>query len=114
MVIEDEAIIALDLSYKLIDKGFTVYQTDDYYKALEYIPDKKPDIIIIDLKLKHGYNGMDIYNKYKDDDYKFIFISGQDHTKELDELIETGKVQFIDKPFTFEDLFKKINSILDS
>ncbi len=81
---------------------------------MKYIPDKKPDIIITDLKLKHGYSGMSIYDKYKDDGYKFIFISGQDHTKELDELIETGQVQFIDKPFTFEDLFEKINAILDS
>lgn len=113
LVIEDEAIISLDLCFELKDKGFTVYHSDDYYDALKIIYDKKPDLIITDLKLKSGFVGIDIYNKFKDDGYKFIIISGTNHDKKLDDFIKSENLIFVNKPFVFEDLFDKINELLN-
>ncbi|MCI6775018.1 MAG: response regulator [Methanobrevibacter boviskoreani] len=103
----------MDLCFKLKDKGFTVYHSDDYYDALKIISDKKPDLIITDLKLKSGFVGIDIYNKFKDDGYKFIIISGTNHDKKLDDFIKSENLIFVNKPFVFEDLFDKINELLN-
>ena len=113
MVIEDEAIISLDLCFRLKDKGYTVYHSDNCYDALKIISDKHPDLIIADLILNSDFNGIDIYRKFKDDGYKFIFISGTDHSKELDDFIKSENIILVDKPFVFEELYKIIKKVLD-
>ncbi|WP_084486375.1 response regulator [Methanobrevibacter wolinii] len=113
IIIEDEAIISLDLYLELKDKGYTVYNADNYFSASKIIINKHPDLIIVDLILKEeGFNGIDIYKRFKDDNYKFIFISGINHSDELDNFIKSENIIFIDKPFVFDELYKHIKELL--
>ncbi|MCK5674850.1 MAG: response regulator, partial [Spirochaetales bacterium] len=59
-LIEDEAIVALDLKNNLEQLGYTVLgSAPSGEKALEVLQNIKPDLIILDIKLQGSLDGID-------------------------------------------------------
>ncbi|MCX7878685.1 MAG: response regulator, partial [Ignavibacteria bacterium] len=66
-IIEDESIVALDMSTSLKAGGYEVtFITDQGEKALELIESSKPDIVIIDIELKGEMNGVETAKVIRD------------------------------------------------
>ncbi len=76
-LVEDEPIILQDLRGTLVDMGYEVVGTSlNAEHALGEIPNSDPDLLILDIDLGSGMNGIDMAHKLnKSSDYAFIFLT---------------------------------------
>ena len=60
LVVEDEAITALDLKYSLEEIGYEVIDTvDTGQDAIDIAEKKRPDVVLMDIKLKGDMEGFE-------------------------------------------------------
>ena len=61
LVVEDEAILAMDIEAMIAEAGHTVIGEANSFKAAEALPTEiVPDIALVDLHLAGGSNGIDV------------------------------------------------------
>lgn len=102
MVIEDEISIQ-----KLIKRilEFYNYNVKEYItgeEALNDLYEVNPDIILLDVGLP-GMSGFECYSeivkKTKEANIPTVFITGRTYDIEIKKRLETGRVDFLTKPF---------------
>jgi PAS domain S-box-containing protein len=101
MVVEDEAIIALDIQKQLIQAGFMV--TGDAQTALEafhLIERQSPDLVLMDIRLKGDMDGVGaasaIRSRYG---LPVIYLTAHADDATLERASETEPYGFLVKPF---------------
>lgn len=114
LVVEDELLIAWDIKYLLEESNYNTSVVKDYTSAIEQIELNKPDIILIDVYLGRGKNGIDLgfllSNQYK---IPFIYLTSYNDKKTVDEIILTKPFAFITKPYKKVDLIASIQIALN-
>ena len=104
-IVEDEVIISIFIKMYLERRGFNVVGTcTNGLQAIDIILENKPDIIIIDVTLKGGINGIEVANKvYKEYQPKIIFVTGLEK-----HALKTVKFEYtyLRKPFDNKQLLK--------
>ncbi|MBV4355894.1 sigma 54-interacting response regulator [Pinibacter aurantiacus] len=104
LIVEDEFIIANDLQLILEKAGYSVMGIAvSAEEAAEYI-NKKPDIVLLDIRLKGKLSGIDIAKKLRADNIAFIYLSANSSQKILEEAKATDPDGFLVKPFREKDL----------
>ena len=112
LIIEDEGEMCLLLNILLNDEDFELEHVKDLSTAKEYLAKHEPSLIILDNKLPDGY-GVDYISviKKQHPSAKIIMITGYDASAE-DVALENGADFFLEKPFTKQQLFESINTLL--
>jgi|CZKP01.1.fsa_nt_gi DNA-binding response OmpR family regulator len=104
-IAEDEVIISIFLKMYLEKKGFEVLgSSTNGNQAIDIILEKKPDIVIIDVTLKGGINGIEVANKiYEIYHPKIIFVTGLE-----EQALHSVKIEYsyLRKPFDNKQLLK--------
>lgn len=60
LIVEDEAIVALDMCAKIEPLGYTIIGvTDSGRKAIEIAKQNRPDIVLMDVHIKADLNGVE-------------------------------------------------------
>ena len=60
LIVEDEAITALDLKYSLEELGYEIVDTvDTGQDAIESAAESVPDVVLMDIKLKGDMEGIE-------------------------------------------------------
>lgn len=114
LVVEDELIIALNICDYLREIGYKVVKhVTTYEKAIDCLNFNKPDIAILDIKIKGEKTGIDIA-KYIHDNRKipFIFLTSITDKSTLKSAISYNPSAYLVKPFSREDLFTSIELAL--
>lgn len=117
LIVEDEALIALDLKRTLIKKGFDVIGiSDSHEKTLELIKMKKNceiNLILMDINIKGSIDGIQscniIFNKYK---IKTLFISAYYADETLTMVKDSHAIGFIFKPIKYNQLLIYLHFLL--
>lgn len=106
MVVEDEAIIALDLKTKLTEFGYDVTGvTDSSDEALELMGSNRPDLVLMDIVLRGEDNGIDLSWKIKDIlDIPIVFLTAYTDQDTLERAKRVGPYGYIVKPYTDREL----------
>ena len=73
MVVDDEENIRFLYKEELEDEGFTVELAKNGEEALEKIPDFKPDLITLDIKMP-GMNGIEVLKRVREKDRKLPIV----------------------------------------
>jgi DNA-binding response OmpR family regulator len=73
MVIDDEENIRFLYKEELEDEGFTVELAKNGDEALEKLPDFKPDLITLDIKMP-GMNGIEVLKRIREQDRKLPIV----------------------------------------
>lgn len=106
LIVEDEALIAEDLSDSLTDFGFTVTDIAASGEAcFESINSKAPDIVIMDINLQGKLDGIEtakILNQIHR--LPFIFLTSNSDTNTVSRAIPLNPHAFISKPYNKNDL----------
>jgi len=112
LIIEDEGEMCLLLNILLNDEDFELEHVKDLSTAIEYLAEHEPSLIILDNKLPDGY-GVDYISVVKRQypSVKIIMITGYDASAE-DVALENGADFFLEKPFTKQQLFESIKTLL--
>ncbi len=106
LIVEDEAIVAMEIQKNLEKNGFIVVSNIAYgEKVLDEINQHNPDVVLMDIKLKGEVSGLTaakIVNKEKD--IPIIFLTAYSDAETIEKVKEVGAYGYIVKPFHDQEL----------
>jgi len=123
LIVDDNKLILYALKRVLENsKKYKVYDMDSGRKALNFLKEDRPDIILLDLMMSE-MDGWDVFKKIKEDKstrkIPIIFITAA-NDKMIFDMAESKKIKktdleytdHIQKPFTFKEVDDKIKKLL--
>ena len=112
LLIEDNESIIKGLEYTFKQNNFNLVYKSSLKSAKEYLMEKKPNIIVLDISLPDG-NGYIFYkNNIKENKIPTIFLTANDNEDNIVNCLEDGAEDYITKPFSTRELVARINRIL--
>ncbi|HLP13319.1 MAG TPA: response regulator transcription factor [Flavobacteriales bacterium] len=106
IIVEDEYPIALDTELKLTSKGYMVLGiAKDFASLMNIIGDDTPDVVLLDINLGEGGNGIEIAKKLKRIvAVPFVFLSAYSNPEIVKAALDTEPFGYLVKPYKIEDL----------
>lgn len=116
LIAEDDCIMALELQETLQELGYNVPELVCSGKdVIEMSKKINPDLIIMDIRLKGGIDGIEAVNKiHSFSNVPILFLSGYADKGTLEKIKGSGAAGFIGKPFDTARLKSAIKTILRS
>jgi CheY-like chemotaxis protein len=110
LIVEDDAIIAMDMEQVLIRKGYNVVRrVDRGEKALAAVEEDKPDIVLMDINIKGSIDGIEVAKRLLDDIHmKVIYVTAYSDVNMKERAFETGPVGYLIKPVRETELIDMI------
>ncbi|MEQ8625007.1 MAG: response regulator [Vicingaceae bacterium] len=114
LIVEDEAIVAKDISVCLQKIGYEVIGTfSKGEKALTFLMDNKPDLVLMDIMLAGNISGIDASASIKADyDIPVVFLTAYADEQTISKAKITEPYGYIIKPFKEIDLRTSIEMAL--
>ena len=112
LIVEDEGEMCLLLNILLTDGELELEHVKNLAAAREYLSKEQPSVIILDNKLPDGY-GVDYISSIKKNypSIKIIMITGYAGAAK-DVALENGVDSFLEKPFSRQELFDSVRTLL--
>jgi two-component system cell cycle sensor histidine kinase/response regulator CckA len=110
--VEEQRIIASEM---LAGLGYRVEAVASGEKALEWLSEKKADLILLDMVMDPGMDGLDTYRaiiKVRDRQ-KAVIASGYSETDRVKEALRLGAGPCLKKPYTLSQLGQTVYAILN-
>lgn len=113
-VVEDEGIVAMDISKCLSSLGYEVtFISDSGEKVLELVKESLPDLILMDVELKGQLNGLDtarlLREKYS---IHIVFLTAFEDETTLNRIGELSPDGYLVKPFEDDQLENTLKRVL--
>lgn len=110
LVVEDSALIAEDIAFKLGKHHFEVVDIFDRGEdALEYLRTHEPDLVLLDIKLAGALDGISTgYMIQKTYSFPIIYLSDLADAETLHRAKQTRPANYLTKPFNEADLVRAI------
>ena len=101
LVVEDEALIAMDICEKLTDMGYEVVKTaDNGADAIKFAEELKPDIVLMDIVIKGQMDGIEaaelIWDNFR---IPSLFLTAYNSDSIIQRARKFNPVDFLLKPF---------------
>jgi len=108
LVVEDEAIVALEIKRTLVKIGdyFVTHIATNYDEALRYFDEFLPDIVLLDIHLKKSKDGIEIAKEMKQrvSDIPILYLTAFCDDNTINKAVETEPIGYLVKPFKRDDL----------
>lgn len=106
LIAEDELVISMAYEYYLKSKGCCVLETVVSGKeAVDVAKKENPELILLDIQLVGECDGFKVANEIrKFSQAKIVFISGNAHSKMLEESKNISNSTILTKPVEAKDL----------
>ena len=106
LVVEDEALIAMDIKEKLVDMGYDVLKiTDNGADAIKIAEELKPDIVLMDIVIKGSMDGIEaaeiIWEKFR---IPSLFLTAYNSDSVIKRARKFNPIDFLLKPFDDNEL----------
>lgn len=115
LVVEDSITQGEKLKYILEEAGYSIYWVTTAAKALQYLEDNSPTIIITDVMMPE-MNGFEFCSKIKQDNrlrpIPVIILTTLSEPYDILKGLESGADNFITKPYEKEYLLSRIEYLL--
>ena len=118
-----EAILLVDdiseqreIAYQILSKlGYSVVTAAGGEEAIDYLTEKKVDLVVLDMIMDPGMDGLDTYKEICKiyPGQKAIIASGFSETDRVKEAQKLGAGQYIKKPYTVEKIGMAVRNELD-
>lgn len=113
LIVEDEALTAEGISNDLKDAG---YETNVQYRgedALQVVESFKPDLIIMDIKLGRGMDGIQVAEIIKSRyDIPIVYLTAYLDKNTIEKAKYSSPYTYISKPYRITDLLAAIEAAL--
>ena len=115
IIVEDEPIIAADLSQQLQKSGIEVIDIfEDGESVLKFLESSLADVIILDIQLYGDLDGIDVANQVnKRHDIPIIFLTSNTESRTFNRAKLTYPHAFLSKPFRIRDVLHAIELATD-
>jgi PAS domain S-box-containing protein len=115
LAVDDEQAVSDIINRVLTDEGHKVETVDNAADALKKIKGQRYKLIILDIKMP-DISGMELYRRIQEIDKsltrRVVFITGDVMGTDTKEFLSEVKAAHIEKPFTAEQLIRKVNYAL--
>ncbi|MGB9980062.1 response regulator [Methanobacterium sp.] len=114
IIVEDEAITAMDLKMELEMMGFKVVSTvSNGIEAIQKTKELRPDLVLMDIIIKGEMNGIEAASQIIADlDIPIIFTTAYSDSTTLKKAQFTKTCGFINKPIEYNALKEVIESAI--
>jgi DNA-binding response OmpR family regulator len=107
LIVEDEPLIAFDTEHALVEANYVVVGTVDSVElALQAILKEKIDLLLVDLGLTDGGNGVEVAAAARRQGMHVLFVTGR-----CPKGAESLGIGCLEKPFTHRDLKLAIEAV---
>ncbi|MCU0383016.1 MAG: response regulator transcription factor [Cyclobacteriaceae bacterium] len=108
-IIEDEAIIALDLKKIVQAAGYHVlFVANTVVSARTYLQRYKPDLVLLDIQLNNSASGLELANELAAETKHIFITSFSDHASIIQAALSLP-LGYITKPYKEADVFAALN-----
>lgn len=77
LIVEDEALVAMELEFLLEEAGhIPIGFADDLASAIAVVEEKKPDLALVDIQLAMGESGLRVAKELHSRDIPVLFATG--------------------------------------
>ena len=110
--VKDQRMIASDMLMKL---GYSVVSASNGEEAVNYIKNNEADLVVLDMIMEPGMDGLDTYKKILEINpyQKAIIASGYSETDRVREAQKLGATSYVKKPYLLEKIGQVIKTELD-
>ncbi len=114
LVVDDEFFQRKVMSILLSKAGYKVKSVTNGTEALELVNNERFDLVMIDIVIPEGPDGVEIYKRILQlsPDQKVIIMSGYSESEKIKQVREIGDAEYLRKPFTYEVLAKAVSDSL--
>ena len=116
LLIEDDAINA-SVIQKFIRKDYKVDMAYSSVKSIEMAAENSYDIILLDINLGRGMNGIDVLKEIKktvkNSNTPVIASTAYTMKGDKEKLLQAGFDDYISKPYTMSEILIKIKQVID-
>lgn len=113
LAVDDNAIVLTRISNTL-SSDYEVVTINSGMRALRYLKEKKPDLILMDIKMA-GMDGIETLREIRTmedrEDIPVIMLTGVEDKDFVVESAKLGIEDYILKPFYSDELLKRINRV---
>jgi CheY-like chemotaxis protein len=116
VLIVDDVKSQLDIACEMLEKiGYSVSAATSGEEAIEYIKNHKTDLIVLDMIMQPGIDGLETYKRILNikPKQKAIIASGFAETIRVKNTMLLGAGAYIKKPYTLITLAKAVRTELD-
>jgi len=105
LIVEDQFIEANNLKIILQKAGYIVCKiARSVSEGLEVVDNEKPDLVLLDIRLKGVLTGIDLAKILRDRNIAFVFLSANSNKQTLEAAKATKPYGFLVKPFREKDV----------
>lgn len=115
-IVEDEQVVAEDISIMLLDSGYEVLEPAMRYdEAIEMIEKDRPDLLLLDINIPGKRDGVDLAETVKREyGIPFIFLTANSDSETLARVIRIKPAAFLTKPVMSNQLHAAIEIAINS
>ena len=115
LLVDDEVNIRRMLSALLREEGFTVAEASSGNAALLQLDDVDPDVILLDLLMPPGPDGLETLASMRERGRSapVIMMSGKAQLTDAVRAVKLGAFQFLEKPLTPESVLATVRAALE-
>ncbi len=116
IIVEDEGIVAMDISKCLSSMGYEIaFVADSGEKMLEQLKTRPADLILMDVELKGSLNGLETAKLVKENNnIPIVFLTAFEDDATIAKIQELSTDGYLVKPFEDDNLKKTIDRILNT
>ncbi len=118
LIVDDEPYILRILSFKLRREGFTTFEAESAENAETLLKQHEIDLVLLDVALATPTNGFDLAAKLRRNSptrhLPIIMLTARGFASDVLRGREIGAAGYITKPFTAEEVVRRVQSLLDS
>jgi two-component system phosphate regulon response regulator PhoB len=115
LVVEDDVAIRDMLCFTLRHSGFICEPMIDAEKALAWLKDQQPDLILLDWMLP-GINGIEFIRRLRANEFlaaiPIIMLTAKGESEDMVKGLSVGADDYVNKPFAPTELIARIKSLL--
>jgi len=112
MVVDDEPDTITLLKQIFINNGFNVSGAASGKEALRKLADVNPSIIILDLLMPEMDGMQTLEEIHKISNAPVIILSAVDRKEDIVKALRAGTDDFVTKPFNYDELIARVNTVL--
>lgn len=116
ILVVDDSHDQRELMHEIVDNlGYFVVTAPDGRFAVDFIKSQEVDLVILDMIMEPGMDGLDTYREMLKINpiQKAIVVSGYSESERVQEILNLGAGIFVKKPFSMDTLAGAIRKALD-
>ena len=117
LIVDDEPYILRILSFKLRREGFVTFEAESAEAAEQLLSEQDVDLVLLDVALATPTNGFDLAaglrRNARTQHLPIIMVTARGFAADVLRGREVGAAGYITKPFTAEEVIRKVRTVLD-